>query len=268
MKHLTFLLLLIGAQLFSCDAGQPSDSRDSTPAPMVSPDSLRELFTALRARDIDTLPLNQIREKDKLYPVDEAPLDTAFYVFRQQLLESVRQHDVFALLDAAAKDIQVTGAPEPGVAGLVSHYGLTPQASDTLLIWPVLEKLLEQGGVFNSERSVFKAPYYFATWPEPYSKEDYAVVTGSGVRVRAAPSLNSTIVKTVSYDLVKFLEATSHIQEISGEQHPWIAVELPGGQEGFVYGKFIGRPNSARAVFKRQGPRKWLMTQLSQGNSF
>ena len=175
LTYLFLLLLLIG-----CGTDQPPAEQDAAVTPRLSPDSLRQLYTNLRAMDSETLPTRQILEKDKLYPVDEAPLDTAFYIFRQRLLQAVRQHDVFALLDAAAKDIKVSGAQEPGVAGLVSHYGLTPEASDTLPIWPILETLLELGGTFNNGRAVFTTPYYTATWPEDYPPGDYAAITGSG----------------------------------------------------------------------------------------
>lgn len=266
MRFKTLLSILVVILGTSCGTDQASEEQTTVATPRISPDSLRQLYSSLQALDTDTLPLVQIKEQDKLYPVDEAPLDTAFYVFRQQLLQAVRQHDVFALLDAVAKDIQVSGATEPGVAGLVSHYGLTTEAADTLPIWPILKDMLELGGTFSPDQSVFTTPYYAATWPDRYSREDYAAIAGSGVRIRDAPNLNSTIVKTVSYDLVKFLKPTDKTQEIGGERHPWVEIELSGGQTGFVYGKFIGRPNDYRARFEQTGPQQWVMTQFLNGD--
>lgn len=257
---LSFMLLIVLG--LGCGPGQAPAEQSAEATPKISRDALRQLYAQLKATDTDTLPLRQIQEQDKLYPVDEAPLDTGFYVFRQQLQRAVQQHDVFALLDAVSKDIKVSGAKEPGVAGLVSYYGLTPEATDTLPIWSILNQILENGGTFSEGRKVFTAPYYASTWPSQYPPASHAAIIGSGVRIRSAPSLNSSIVKTVSYDLVRYIETTDQMQEIGGEKHPWVAIELAEGQKGFVYGKFVARPTGFRARFEQTGPQQWVMTQL------
>jgi hypothetical protein len=244
------------------DSPQP-DSAETTSR--IPPDSLRQLYRQYRLMRTDTLPARQVQERQKLYPVDEASMDTAFFVFREQLLQAVQERDVFALLDAVDKDIKVSGAKEPGVAGLVSHYGLTPTAADSLPIWPILEELLKAGGAFSNNGRVFTAPYYAATWPEELSKNEYAAITGSGVRIRSEPRLNSDIVKTVSYELVQYLETTDQTEVIGGETHPWYRIELSGGKVGFVYGKFAARPTGYRAQFEKTGPQQWAMTQLIHG---
>ncbi|MEQ8705944.1 MAG: SH3 domain-containing protein [Phaeodactylibacter sp.] len=259
-----FMLLFFLAP--GCGTDQAPKSGANETSDQLPPDSLRTLYQKLSAMHTDTLPLRQIQEQHKLYAVDEAPLDTAFYVFREQLLQAVRQYDVFALLDAVDKDIEVSGAKEPGVAGLVTYYGLTPSAADSLPIWQIMENLLLEGGTFSENGRAFTAPYYAATWPKQYAADEYAVINGSGVRIRSAPNLNSSIVKTVSYELVKYLETTDQTEEIGDEEYPWAAIELSGGQKGFVYGKFVARANGYRARFERTGPQQWAMTQLLHGD--
>jgi hypothetical protein len=262
-----YMTILVFALLLGSGCGgdsPPADTATETGS-RIPPDSLRQLYQQYRAMRTDTLPTRQVQERHKLYPVDEAPMDTAFFVFREQLLQAVQQHDVFALLDAVSKDIQVSEAKEPGVAGLVSHYGLTPTAADSLPIWPILEELLKAGGTFSSNGRAFTAPYYAATWPEDLPKNEYAAITGSGVRIRSEPNLNSDIVKTVSYELVQHLETTDQTEVIGGETHPWSRIELSGGKVGFVYGKFVARPTGYHARFEKTGPQQLAMTQLLHG---
>ncbi len=266
MRGCTIIIVYLFILGTSCGGDSPNADTAAETASQVPPDSLRQLYQQYRAMRTDTLPAKQVQERHKLYPVDQAPMDTAFFVFREQLLHAVQQHDVFALLDAVDKDIRVSGAAEPGVAGLVSHYGLTPTAADSLPVWPILEELLKAGGTFSENGRAFTAPYYAATWPETLPKTEYAAITGSGVRIRSAPTLNSDIVKTVSYELVKFLQITEEAETIGGESHPWIRIELSTGQKGFVYGKFLARPTGYRARFEQNGPQKWTMTQLQYGD--
>lgn len=258
---LTFAITLS----WGCSSDSTTETNTTEPASQIPPDSLRRLYFEYQARQTDSLPVRQVQENQKLYPVDEAPLDTFFYVFREQLLEAVQERDVFKLLDAVAKDIEIPEAAEPGVAGFVSHYGLTPAAADSLPVWSVLEEILKAGGTFSNNGRVFTAPYIAATWPEALPKKEHAAITGSGVRIRSAPSLSSDIVKTVSYELVKYIETTDQTEVISGARYPWVRIELSGGKEGFVYGKFVVRPTDYRARFEKTGPQQWVMTELRSG---
>ncbi|MCI4651360.1 SH3 domain-containing protein [Phaeodactylibacter sp.] len=265
MRGCTIILIFLFILGYGCESDAPPADTATETVSRIPSDSLRQLYRQYRSMQTDTLPAKQVQERHKLYPVDEAPMDTAFFVFREQLLQAVQQRDVFALLDAVDKDIKVSGAKEPGVAGLVSRYGLTPTAADSLPIWPILEELLKAGGTFSDNGQAFTAPYYAATWPEALPKNKYAAITGSGVRIRSAPNLSSDIVKTISYELVQYLETTNQTEVIGGETHPWCRIELSGGKVGFVYGKFVARPTGYRAQFEKTGPQQWAMTQLIYG---
>ena len=234
------------------------------PTASINTDSIRDLYLQYYTGLEDIFPKQQHVEKGKLYPVDEAPLDTVFFVFRESLKKVVAEKDVFGLLDVVDKDIKASFGGENGLADFVTIWNLDTKQPDSLEIWSVLESVLSQGGVFKNGKKAFYAPYYYATWPDAYEVYDYGVITGSGVRMRETPSLNSRIVKTVSYNIVTILEEGER-QEIGGEVYPWIKVDGLDGTQGYVYGKFIGYPIGFRVGFERK-PEGWRMVFFVAGD--
>ena len=53
-------------------------------------DSIRRVYTELIQLRLEALPLKQVAEKGKLNPVDEAPADTLFFVFRENLRQLIK----------------------------------------------------------------------------------------------------------------------------------------------------------------------------------
>lgn len=244
---------------------QDSDNAGTTTQPTLSRDSMRILYGQFLAERTDSMKTYQPKGEGHLYPVDEAPLDTAFYVFREQLRRAIARKEVFALLDATAKDISVSAGEESGFADFVSMWGLDSKQPDTLQIWKVLGDILAGGGTFSNGRKAFDAPYVCATWPEKYDAVDYGAITGAGVRLRAQPNLNSRIMKTISYDIVLVLDESEET-EIDGERYPWVQAETLDGAQGYVWGKFIGYPVGYRAGFQHQQDGSWRMAYLVAGD--
>lgn len=215
----------------------------------------------------DTLPLRQIKEAGKLYPVDEAPLDTSFFVFRGKLLQAIEARDVFYLMDILHPDIKVDFGGGGGVADFVRAWELeSPEKARNSEVWDILENTLRNGGTFQNGGKLFVAPYIFATWPEAYDAFEYWAITGSGVRLRSAPNLQSRTLTMVSYDVVKLVEITTVEETIDGKTHPWIKVQLADETEGYVYGKFAAPSISYRTAFERQANGKWQMVFLVAGD--
>ena len=264
------LTLFTGLILYACGGPQPDADQDTESAsvshPQLPSDSLAKLYAAYRAEQVDPMPIEAPLEQGKLYPVDEAPGDTSFFVYREQLLQAVERRDVFALLDAVAEDIQTDAARDNGAAGLVELYQLDTPNPDTLAIWAILEQVLREGGTFGPDGNTFTAPYYFAAWPSQIPPASHVAITGRGVRIRSAPSLNGEIVKTVSYPIAKLIGYGEEKAEIGGEWHPWVQIELEGGIEGFVYGKFVGAPAGYHLRFAEKQPGQWVMTHLLNGD--
>lgn len=257
------LLLPCLLSLLGCGGSSGEATNTETESPPAyhppSADSLQLLYERYYAALSDTLPLTQVREQGRVYPVDEAPRDQAFFVFREQLREAIAQRAVFRLLDALSPNIKVSFGGEQGVEDFVTTWQLDSKQPDTLAIWDLLEGVFAQGGTFSDGGQAFQAPYYFSTWPDQYDAFDHAVVTGSGVRLREQPSLNSTIIKTVSYEVVKVLAAETNQQVTEGE-YPWRRVALLDGREGYIYGQFIGNPIGLRAGFAYDAQAGWQMT--------
>ena len=264
--RMVFLFSIISL-LLSC-GGPKSEGEEkqtnTTSKTRISKDSLRKLYVQYADKIPKPLPEQKKMEKGKLYPVDEAPKDTAFFVFREQLREVIKNKDVFGLLDAVNKDIKCSLDGNNGLSGFVGMWHLDATQVDTLQIWHVLASVLSKGGAFSQGGKYFSAPYVNALWPDDYDAIDYGVVTGSGVRMRSAPSTNSSIVKTVSYNIVMILDVGVE-EEINGEQHPWVQIELLDGRQGYIYGKFVGSPTDYRAGFAYDQYEGWNMDVFLAG---
>lgn len=263
MKNLLLFFLLLLA--LGCSSGDTPAEETAAPATKsaLSPDSLRLLYQEYRAMQMDPMPQQQRPEQGKLYPVDEAPVDTAFFVFRQQLIEQLEEKSVFGLLDAVAQDVQVAGAAEAGMPGFVSYFGLDTKVPDTLAVWSLFGHTLREGGAFGDNRQRFVAPFYAATWPAgEYDPEAHVVITGSGVRLRNAPSLNGQTLTTISYYPIVELLAYSDEEEIGGQTHPWVQIALNDDTKGYVFGQFVGSPAGPRLTFEqREG--SWQIVQAA-----
>jgi len=265
MKNLLLLQLLLLFVLPGCSSGDApaEDTAAETEKPTLSPDSLRQLYREYRAMQADPMPPQQRPEKGKLYPVDEAPADTAFFVYRQQLIELLEEKTVFSLLDAVAKEVQVEGANEPGIPGFVNYFQLDSKVPDTLAVWSRLSRVLGEGGAFTDNGRRFVAPYYAATWPVgQYDPEKHVVITGTGVRLRNAPSLNGQILTTLSYYPIVELLAYGDEEEIGGETYPWVQIALENETKGYVFGQFVGAPAGPRLTFE-QSEGRWLLVEAA-----
>lgn len=233
----------------------------------VNQDSLRNLYRQkLKAKD-ETLPSQQIPEKGKLNPVDEAVLDTAFFLFREDLLVAIEQKNIFGLLEAVDENIKCSFGAENGLADFVRMWGLESEEKvKDSQVWTILQKILTQGGTFDNRRTGFTAPYIFSTFPDEYDSFQYSAIAGGGVRLRNAPTLNSKILKSISYDIVEVIERTDKMEIINGETHPWIKIKMLDGLEGYVYGQFVQSPIDFRAGFSKDKDERWKMTFLLAGD--
>jgi hypothetical protein len=266
MKRITFLLLM--GFLWSC---QSSDANQEEPTNVTidhtNRDSIRQVYAKRMAERTKSFPAKQVLEVGKINPVDEAPLDTTFFLLREDLREAVEQRDIFFVLSIVDENVKCSFGAEEGMSGFVQMWGLdTPEKTKNSPLWAVLEKLLEQGGAFSANGNRFTMPYLFATFPDDYDAFEYGAVLGSGVRMREMPNLNSKIAKVVSYDILKIIEKTAEESTIGGETHPWIKVELLDGTAGYIYGKFVGSPIDFRAIFERTPTEGWKMTVLVAGD--
>ncbi len=256
--------------LFWVSCSNTPQQQTETPAPAagetVMNDSLRAVFTQKIAAVKEPMPLHQFKEAGKLHPVDQAPKDSLFFLFRAGLIDMVSRKDVISLMKQVHPEIKYSFGDPEGIAGFVKSWGLTsPEEAQKSEIWNVLERILPMGGVFTAPDE-FVAPYYFSTWPEDTDAFGYLAVTGGGVRLRETASLNSRIVKTISYDMVKLTGQSDTQETINGHTHPWFKVKMADGTEGFIFGQFLGSPVGYRAGFRKTPGQGWKLVFLVAGD--
>lgn len=261
------LLLLLCFLLLSCGGEQENTNEKTDDAVQQTAqisqsdsDSLRTVFLELHEKRKDWFPSKFVFEAGKLNPVDEALRDTTFFIFREELLEAVRQKDAFKLLEITDGNIKYSFGEDGGLPGFVQLWELdSPEGIERSPIWETLEDVLMKGGSFSEGGKTFSAPYYYGLFPEEYDAFTYGLIVGKGVRMRSAPNLRAPVVKSLSYDIVEIMGKTASFETIGGEEHPWVQLKLLDGREGYVWGKYIGSPIGFRAGFSRQKNGSWLM---------
>ena len=197
----------------------------------------------------------------KLLPVDEAARDAGFFVFRARLLEAVVRHDTAAVLDAVDPNIKIGFGGKDGIAAFREKWKL--QDGHESPLWAELGAVLALGGSFRSPDS-FAAPYVFSRWPEAFDAFEHVAVLGTDVRVRSAPSLDSKILASLSFDIVRLSQAGR--SRLTPEQlEAWSAVELKGGRTGYVASRYVRSSVGYRALFNKVNGR-WRMTAFVAGD--
>ncbi|MDX1940832.1 MAG: SH3 domain-containing protein [Saprospiraceae bacterium] len=267
MRSFLYLpILLTVLLLMACN--KKSDAVDTAAKDTTQPlnrDSIRQVYESLMKASTNALPLRQIVEPGRLRPVDEGPSDTIFFVFREAMLKTIEQRNEFQLLEMIHHNVEDGFGGDGGIASFVEGWKLHTQ-QDSSALWQTLKETLLMGGTFSADRQIFTAPYYVATFPDAYEANAFGVIIGEGVRARAAPGLNSQVLKTISYAVLPVLDWSGEQATIDGETHPWVKVKLSDTQEGYVFGKFIRSPLSYSAIFKRQPNGSWLMTSFASGD--
>jgi hypothetical protein len=270
----TLLLLIIPLLcLFSCQSEDAStatsESTSTTAASQVLNDSIIQSYQALLTARQEVYPLECNPEAGRVNPADGAPKDTLFFLFREQLKTIIANKDIFALLPYINENIKTSFGGEDGLQEFIQMWALdSPDKIPQSDLWSTLETLLALGGQFSDygEGPYFEAPYLGPCWPDSTEPSAFGAVMGAGVRLRSGPGLSTKIIKTLSYDLVEYLETTPTEETISGETHPWIKVRLADGMEGFLYGKFYRSPLDFRAGFQKNQAGQWQMVLLVAGD--
>ena len=212
------------------------------------------------------LPAKQIYEIGKLNPVDEAQNDTVFFIFREKLLDAIRKKDILYLLEQLDPNITVSFGGSEGLEAFTQAWQLTSEEKTiNSPLWKELEKTLQLGGTFDQTSQLFLSNYVYATIGEPYDPYIHAVVVGSGVRYRTAPSLQAKVVDRLSYDIIEVLDNQGPKETIGGETYPWVTIKSLAGKEGYIFGKYLVSPIDYRAGFKKMDGR-WKMIFFVAGD--
>ncbi|MGE0083101.1 MAG: SH3 domain-containing protein [Desulfococcaceae bacterium] len=194
--------------------------------------------------------------ENKLFPADEGETDASFCSFRQKLLEAVRNRDTEFVLNVL--DPKVVISP-PDADGIVQDFGIEafrkkwqPEHVFSPL-WDEMAEILSLGGSFvDDNKKQFVAPYVHSLWPKDRDAAEYWAVIGNNISVREQPGLNSAVIASCSYEVLR-AELTKN--------RKWIKVALPDGRTGYVFGQFIRNRNDYSIGFEKVNDRwfiKWF----------
>lgn len=192
--------------------------------------------------------------------VDEGSADPAFADLRAEIIAALRIGDIEAVAGHADEDIHLDFGGGSGRDEFARRLREgTGDGSGGESYRAALEEALMFGGRFTGP-GVFEAPYTF-TEPLPIDLDAYDAyfVLGGDVPVYRAPSGNSDIIGTVSFELVRYDETRTG-------NEAFLPVRSDDGRlEGFVAAEHLKSPLDYRAVFEQRADR-WVLTAFIAGD--
>lgn len=201
----------------------------------------------------------------KLVPIDESNQNLDFVKFKNELLVAVKQKDVEFLKKHTDDTIKYSFGLNEKQSGFLKEWGLDTNPNDSKF-WSELSDILALGGTFdNQDKTSFTTPYVFSRFPEKFDAFQYIAVTDKNVKVYNDSDLDSSILGTLSYSIVKQLEPKSKSVTNSGVVFQWIKIETPSGQKGFIMDKYARSPIDYRANFRNINGT-WKLTFFIAGD--
>src|SRR5436190_16552223 len=169
----------------------------------------------------------------KLPPVDQSDQDKGFAAFKKELTAAVERRDARFIESILASDALASLGEDRGVASFRRTYGFEDPAAP---FWRELAAVLRLGGTFNLGHHEFTAPYVASRWPDRFEPFEYVALIAKDVPVRAEPGAASEEVARLSYSILGLATGDS-----PGRKE-WIAVNLKGGEVGYVPGGAVRSP--------------------------
>lgn len=228
-------------------------------------------------RSPSAVPVAQ-RSTPEGYPqldlADEVEQGSEFDRFRQQLRQAIADRDAeFVRQILPEAGISIGSSPPRAIASLDLD---NPESR----FWRVLQKAIAIGceRVQTDSEAVSEpwicpntATAFARQYPPPPSQssgiswqQQHAIVAGENVNVRSRPSLDSRILDTVSYAILKrdpnAEPSPSQFDPIRG----WTALVLPDGTSGYVYNRYVYSPLGTKALFGRLNDRWQLLRIMTQ----
>ncbi len=196
----------------------------------------------------------------QLLPVDEAGQRPEFFSFRAHLQRAVARRDWPAVLAVVHPKIRNSFGPDDGLVTFREQW--KAERADGAL-WETLGTVLALGGSFDQAGN-FMAPYVYSRWPGTVDGFEHVAVTGSRVRVRAAPRADADVLAALSYAILRRQYAADR-QIAPDVADQWTAVALAGGRTGFIAAQYVRSPIDYRAIFAEEDGR-WRLMALIAGD--
>jgi len=181
-------------------------------------------------------------------PFDAAAQDATFEAYRDRLIAAVEKRDVNVVVAMASPDINLSFGGDAGRAALRND--LT--GHDNAFFWQTLERVLAEGGGFQD--GLFIAPWAFLYEP-PETLDIYsvAIVAGTNVRLRAAPSTDAAIIRALTYEVVEMPPYDPGREDWAADAtgREWKRVRTTHGEEGWIAASHLRFLLDHRAGFQK-----------------
>jgi hypothetical protein len=245
-------------------------------------------------------PKNPSISRQRLQIRDVVRWGSEFYLFRERLRQAVRDRDVFFVKNLI---------PEQGIS---LGFGRNRSAEQLQLenpnadFWVILEKAIAQGcdmpeAISSTQSSTsllpsalesstapkteqtWECPNVMQTFYQQYPqlvadlgvKDDlsHIIVVGAGVNVRSQPNRQSSVLTTLSNEVVQ-LDASAWAEMRAKRTDPqpqpqgledWIPVILPDAKQGYVASRYAYSPLDYRVIFGKVNG-EWQMLSVPGGD--
>lgn len=175
--------------------------------------------------------------------------------FVKHIRQVVNDKDLPALKKLIDRNGKFSFGGHEGLEGFIELWGLE-QNPEKSIVWKVLKTILDMGGVSKSGKSMI-FPYLFTDWPDQYDAFQYGAITGERVNLRTKPSLDSQVIRQMSYEIVLPIRSTP--------LPDWQKIQTHDQKTGYVSMRYLRSPIGYRAGFNK-GPNGWKMTFFVAGD--
>ena len=184
-----------------------------------------ELISAIERRD-STFLVNHIYESIQLFPSEEAMIEKMNKYYTPEEIEWGGEPNLDAVRDYAQQVRLNPSTKEDFIHRHLKNVDLELLNSYPT-VWDELARILSLGGCFADESmTIFHAPYTWAKWPENSDFQIAIVSDAALVYDRYTVDSSSTVLDTLSYDLV--------YRRGFRENNTRVEIETKTGFRGFV----------------------------------
>lgn len=178
----------------------------------------------------------------KLYPIDEAALNSGFEAFGEKLMAAAKAKDVEFIKEHTDQNIHYTFGPNDRIEGFFREWELdsNPEGS---AFWDELLQVLSLGGSFqNEKRTSFTAPYVYTEFPEDIDAFQHVAIIDKNVKVYAEPNTDAEVLGTLTYSIVRVLERHFKSEAANRQEPTWLRIESLSGNIGYIPAKYGRSP--------------------------
>ena len=203
-----------------------------------------------------SLALPAAAQERKLPLVDEAAGDVSWLRFKKRLNAAIESRDKQFLLSILDRNIRNQTEKTRGVAEFRKQWELdTPDTP----VWRELQTALQLGSAYVRREKGGRelcAPYVLGRWPADFHPFDYGVVISKDSTVHAEPSMQSTALGRLSYDIVAVNDW--EIDDKADPKQKWVRIRH-ANRDGYVLEEHMRSPIEQAACFVKAG-NGWKMT--------